>query len=36
MYTVDVFTKKGRDSQKCKDHILATTGTVPGIYDKDL
>jgi hypothetical protein len=36
MYTVDVFAKKGRDSQNCKDHILTTTGTVPGIYDKDL
>jgi hypothetical protein len=34
MYTVEVFTKVGTDSQKCKDHILATTGTVPGIYDK--
>jgi hypothetical protein len=33
MYTVEVFTKKGTDSQKCKDHILATTGTVPGIHD---
>jgi hypothetical protein len=34
MYTVEVFTKKGTDSQKCRDHILATTGTVPAIYDK--
>jgi hypothetical protein len=34
MYTVEVFTEKGTDSQKCRDHILATTGTVPGIYDK--
>jgi hypothetical protein len=34
MYTVEVFTKVGTDSQKCKDHILATTDTVPGIYDK--
>ena len=34
MYTVEVFTKVGTDSQKCKDDILATTGTVPGIYDK--
>ena len=34
MYTVEVFTKVGTDSQKCKDHILVTTGTVPGIYDK--
>jgi hypothetical protein len=34
MYTVEVFTETGTDSQKCKAHILATTGTVPGIYDK--
>jgi hypothetical protein len=34
MYTVEVFTEKGTDSQKCRDYILATTGTVPGIYDK--
>jgi hypothetical protein len=34
MYTVEVFTKKGTDVQECKDHILETTGTVPGIYDK--
>ena len=33
-YTVEVFTKEGTDSQKCKDHILATTGTVPAVYDK--
>jgi hypothetical protein len=33
MYTVEVFTKDGTDSQACKDHILATTGTVPAIYD---
>ncbi len=33
LYTVEVFTKKGTDSQECKDHILETTGTVPGIYD---
>ena len=32
LYTVEVFTKK-TDSQECKDHILETTGTVPGIYD---
>ena len=32
--TVEVFTKKGTDAQECKDHILETTGTVPGIYDK--
>ena len=34
MYTVEVFTKKGTDPKKCRDHILNTTGTVPGIYDK--
>jgi hypothetical protein len=34
MYTVEVFTKAGTDSQKCRDHILATTGTVPAVYDK--
>jgi flavorubredoxin len=34
MYTVEVFTKKGTDAQECKDHILETTGTVLGIYDK--
>jgi hypothetical protein len=33
MYTVEVFTKKGTDSQLCRDHILNTTGTVPAIYD---
>lgn len=33
MYTVEVFTKKGTDSQSCKDHILNTTGMVPAIYD---
>jgi hypothetical protein len=33
LYTVEVFTKEGTDPQACKDHILATTGTVPGIYD---
>jgi hypothetical protein len=33
MYTVEVFTKKGTDSQACREHILNTTGMVPGIYD---
>jgi hypothetical protein len=33
LYIVEVFTKKRTDSQECKDHILETTGTVPGIYD---
>jgi hypothetical protein len=32
-YTVEVFTKEGTDSQKCRDHIFATTGTVPAVYD---
>ena len=34
MYTVEVFTKDGKDPQKSRDHILQTTGTVPAIYDK--
>jgi hypothetical protein len=34
MYTVEVFTKEGTDTEASRDHILATTGTVPGIYDK--
>jgi len=33
LYTVEVFTKEGTDSQACKNHILATTGTLPAIYD---
>jgi hypothetical protein len=33
LYTVEVFTKEGTDSQTCRDHILATTGTLPAIYD---
>jgi hypothetical protein len=33
LYTVEVFTKEGTDSQACKDHILATTGMVPAVYD---
>jgi hypothetical protein len=33
MYTVEVFTKKGTDSQACRNHISNTTGMVPGIYD---
>jgi hypothetical protein len=33
LYTVEVFTKAGTDSRMCKDHILATTGTTPAIYD---
>jgi hypothetical protein len=34
LYTLEVFTKEGTDSQACKDHILATTGMVPGVYDR--
>lgn len=33
MYIVEVFTKKGTDSQACKEHILATTGMAPSIDD---
>lgn len=33
LYTVEVFTREGTDSQTCRDHILATTGTLPAIYD---
>lgn len=32
-YMVEVFTKKGTDSQWCKDHIWNTCGSVPAIYD---
>jgi hypothetical protein len=32
-YMVEVFTKKGIDSQWCKNHIWKTTGFVPAIYD---
>lgn len=34
MYSVEVFTKKGTDPEKCRDHVLNTTGMVPAIYDK--
>ena len=34
LYTIEVFTKEGTDSQACKDHILATIGMVPGVYDR--
>jgi hypothetical protein len=33
LYTVEVFTKNTIDSQWCKDHIFATTGFIPAIYD---
>jgi hypothetical protein len=34
MYTVEVFTKEGTDSEASKRHILNTTGMVPAIYDR--
>ena len=34
MYTVEVFTKEGTDSEASRKHILKTTGMVPAIYDK--
>lgn len=33
MYTVEVFTKKGIDSEKAKMYIIQKTGMVPAIYD---
>jgi hypothetical protein len=33
VYTVEVFTKRGTDPDKSRDHILQTTGTIPSIYD---
>jgi len=33
VYTVEVFTKEGTNSEKSKERILQTTGTVPAIYD---
>jgi hypothetical protein len=35
VYTMEVFTKDGTDSEKSRDHILQTTGTVPSVYDND-
>jgi hypothetical protein len=35
VYTIEVFTKDGTDSNKSRDHILQTTGTVPSVYDND-
>ena len=32
-YMVEVFTKRGTDSQWCKEHIWNTCGSVPAIYD---
>ena len=34
MYTVEVFTKEGTDSEASRRHILNTTGMAPAIYDK--
>jgi hypothetical protein len=33
MYTVEVFTKEGTDSEASRQRILNTTGVVPAIYD---
>lgn len=33
-YMVEVFTKKGTDSEWCRNHIYETSGYVPAIYDK--
>jgi hypothetical protein len=33
-YMVEVFTKKGTDSEWCKNRIWNTTGFVPAVYDK--
>jgi hypothetical protein len=33
MYTVEVFTKKGIDSEKAKIYIIQKTGMVPSVYD---
>jgi len=34
MYTVEVFTKMGIDSEASRRHISRTTGMAPAIYDK--
>ena len=34
MYTVEVFTKEGTNSEASKRHIVNTTGMAPAIYDK--
>jgi len=34
MYTVEVFTKEGTDSEASKWHIVNTTGMAPAIYDR--
>ena len=33
MYTIEVFTKKGIDSEEAKMYIIHKTGMVPSIYD---
>ena len=32
-YMVEVFTKKGTNTEWCKDHIWNTCGSIPAIYD---
>jgi len=34
LYTLEVFTKEGIDSEASRRHILDTTGMAPAIYDK--
>jgi len=34
MYTVEVFTKEGTDTEESRRHISRTTGMAPAIYDK--
>ena len=36
MYTIEVFTKKGIDSEKAKMYIIQKTGMVPSIYDNGI
>lgn len=36
VFTVEVFTKEGTDSEKSRDLILQTTGTVPSVYDNGI
>ena len=33
VYTVEVFTKEGTNSEKSRDLILQATGTAPSVYD---
>ena len=34
MYTLEVFTKNGTDSEKAKNYIFQKTGMIPAVYDK--